>query len=550
MAQNTLNTPRETTIQRIAIALENILNKIVDTSRASNIDYDNTESDLTADKVQGAIDELAEEKVDKVTGKGLSTNDYTTADKNKLAGIEAEANKTVVDSAMSDSSTNPLQNKVITAELAGTTTATGNPLTIQASESNLVECVAEVEAVQEGSGDPSPDNIRPIIGQTEVVIDDVGKNLIDVPNKTISSPGFVIPQLTSLKLKAGNYVFSHDYSGSSSSVALIFYDENSNEIARGSRTNIIAGKNTSSVVLPSNCAYYNYYSNAVGTYSDFQLELGNTATEYEPYTGKTYTIQLGDTIYGGELNVITGELTVTHGEVDLGDCNWVIQNIDGNNCFRTTLQNKDFTEDAICSQYSYSVRCSTDGTFSTGLGASTSLYVRDSRYSDTTAFKTAMSGVQLVYELAEPYTIKLTPQQIRLLKGTNNISCNTGDLSIKYYPDNVLGQLKGDIEEEYDSRIETLEEKANNALKIKSITTTTVTNQQGVSSQSYDNYVQGDKKFIPVSIIAKTTGYDAVDVHYVLDESNRLIYFIPKDLTGSAIPSGRTVSMTIRYFEI
>ena len=26
-------------------------------------------------------------KVDKVTGKGLSTNDYTTAEKNKLAGI-------------------------------------------------------------------------------------------------------------------------------------------------------------------------------------------------------------------------------------------------------------------------------------------------------------------------------------------------------------------------------------------------------------------------------------------------------------------------------
>ena len=32
-------------------------------------------------------------KVDKVTGKGLSTNDYTTTEKNKLAGIETGANK-------------------------------------------------------------------------------------------------------------------------------------------------------------------------------------------------------------------------------------------------------------------------------------------------------------------------------------------------------------------------------------------------------------------------------------------------------------------------
>lgn len=35
-------------------------------------------------------------KVDKVDGKGLSTNDYTTEDKNKLAGIEAGANKTTI----------------------------------------------------------------------------------------------------------------------------------------------------------------------------------------------------------------------------------------------------------------------------------------------------------------------------------------------------------------------------------------------------------------------------------------------------------------------
>ena len=36
-----------------------------------------------------------EAKVDKVSGKGLSSNDYTTAEKNKLSGIETEANKYV-----------------------------------------------------------------------------------------------------------------------------------------------------------------------------------------------------------------------------------------------------------------------------------------------------------------------------------------------------------------------------------------------------------------------------------------------------------------------
>lgn len=36
------------------------------------------------------ITDLETNKVDKVTGKGLSTNDYTTTEKNKLAGIPAD----------------------------------------------------------------------------------------------------------------------------------------------------------------------------------------------------------------------------------------------------------------------------------------------------------------------------------------------------------------------------------------------------------------------------------------------------------------------------
>jgi hypothetical protein len=57
-------------------------------------------------------------KVDKIDGKGLSTNDFTSAEKTKLAGIATGANKIVVDSALSSSSTNPVQNKIINSALA------------------------------------------------------------------------------------------------------------------------------------------------------------------------------------------------------------------------------------------------------------------------------------------------------------------------------------------------------------------------------------------------------------------------------------------------
>lgn len=106
-------------------------------------------------------------KVDKVSGKGLSTNDYTTNEKNKLSGIESGAEVNVqsdwnatsgdafiknkptlatvatsgsyndltnkptipsaitVDSSLSSTSTNPVQNKVINSALSGKLSTSG-----------------------------------------------------------------------------------------------------------------------------------------------------------------------------------------------------------------------------------------------------------------------------------------------------------------------------------------------------------------------------------------------------------------------------------------
>ena len=57
--------------------------------------------------------------VAKETGKGLSTNDFTTALKNKLDGIEAQATKTVVDTSITENGTNPVQGGAIYTALGG-----------------------------------------------------------------------------------------------------------------------------------------------------------------------------------------------------------------------------------------------------------------------------------------------------------------------------------------------------------------------------------------------------------------------------------------------
>ena len=53
----------------------------------------------------GKIKDKLNNKVDKVEGKDLSTNDYTTAEKDKLAGIASGANKTTVENVLTSTST-------------------------------------------------------------------------------------------------------------------------------------------------------------------------------------------------------------------------------------------------------------------------------------------------------------------------------------------------------------------------------------------------------------------------------------------------------------
>lgn len=76
-----------------------------------------TEAESTLALSIGSVSTALDSKVDKETGKGLSTEDYTTEEKAKLTGIEAEANKTIVDTELSATSENPVENRAIYAAL-------------------------------------------------------------------------------------------------------------------------------------------------------------------------------------------------------------------------------------------------------------------------------------------------------------------------------------------------------------------------------------------------------------------------------------------------
>lgn len=78
------------------------------------------------DAANSAVEDLRSEtessldkKVDKESGKGLSSNDFSDAYKEKLDGIEAGAKATVVDSELNAESKNPVQNKAVAKAVNG-----------------------------------------------------------------------------------------------------------------------------------------------------------------------------------------------------------------------------------------------------------------------------------------------------------------------------------------------------------------------------------------------------------------------------------------------
>lgn len=75
------------------------------------------------------ITQLQTQKVDKVEGKSLSTNDYTTPEKNKLAAIEAEANKYVLPAATASALGGVKIGSNITLANGGTISITKNNVT-------------------------------------------------------------------------------------------------------------------------------------------------------------------------------------------------------------------------------------------------------------------------------------------------------------------------------------------------------------------------------------------------------------------------------------
>lgn len=307
-----------------------------------------------------------------------------------------------------------------------------------------------INAYQSGSGDPSPTNIRPISGFSAVNRYRTGKNLFNIDAEHTASTTTYSYELkvkpntaytmssnvprdnpASLYFNGGTTKENGVWSGTSRTFTS---DENGKFTAYVRYTDIQGGIDLYTAV--KNGTYY------------IQLEEGNDDTEYEPF-GTTYTTTLKDgqgnplTCYGGELSNVNGvqSLTVDMGMVDLGKLTWEYAGSYGSatNVFKAYYVTKDnpssTTYNAICEEYKVIANDSLYSGVDKSLSVCKSsadqyalIRVNDTTYTDAATFKTAMSGVKLVYELPTPQTIPQDNLAIASQDGTNNIFADSGEI--------------------------------------------------------------------------------------------------------------------------
>lgn len=206
---------------------------------------------------------------------------------------------------------NPWSSKNIVDMLCPPIEESGNPVVCYPVAGYQLGVKAKWEPMQEGTGTPSPENIRPIKGLGSVTVTRCGENLLNFPQITTWTQ---ITKTYEFKFKAGTYYLycGNVVHGGSSAPAIAFSDATSKvasiSLEQGMKKEIQLKKDCQFVILYTNG--YDYYGSAgvTATVEDLMLVASNEIPSvYTPYIGQTNTLTLPETVYGGEVDAGTGE---------------------------------------------------------------------------------------------------------------------------------------------------------------------------------------------------------------------------------------------------
>lgn len=348
-------------------------------------------------------------------------------------------------------------------------TETGNPA---AFETNVAKALTgftiPFTPVQSGSGDPSPENNRPISGWMGVKAYRTGKNIWDFTaydggsyNPTVGDT-FTLTKSATQPTDNGDGTFTVSFTSTwgyktficpvvpgntyyryvkflASGNKRITYgalDANFKVLTRNNSTstNDITLNDTYS---PTEARYFyvvltNASSSNISVTIEYpQIEVGSTKTDYEEFVGNSFPVVFpaeAGTVYGGELDLVTGVLTVTHKVVDLSTLDWELRDT---GFYRTGVISDMLAVGANMERVDgyaekYSVSAYADLTSSAyGIGVNTlkRIFVGGG----------SVGSGNFVYPLETPLTFHLDPVTIQTLVGDNVVWTDTnGTNTIKY----------------------------------------------------------------------------------------------------------------------
>lgn len=309
---------------------------------------------------------------------------------------------------------------------------------------------------QSGSGDPAPDNVRPISGWTEANITRAGRNLFNPhPNHNVSAQGEYIA--------AGAQYWATDYIPIGNTKTVVVSVADLGGMTNGSIVRVAYASD--GTVTSTNIGYFDHYTNpwtftladnVVGlrfrgyrqggaspiTGAKIQVEVGGSASTYEPYTADTILLDFGQTVYAGTLTALGGgkwSIQPTHEIVDLGTLTWTYSSslwlsTGINSVVKKPASNADVA-DAISDTYALLSVNAIGGSTPSSIAISSTGTI----YCNDNSSSVSPSGA-LVYALATlPAPIIVSAEDLATLLGANNVWTDCGSVTeLEYRADTAL----------------------------------------------------------------------------------------------------------------
>lgn len=332
--------------------------------------------------------------------------------------------------------------------------ASGNPVQVYPVEGYPLGVKVRWEPTQEGEGDPSPDNIRPITGRDAVSVTRCGKNLLCPETRTQDVAGikWTGSKDGSLRIEgslatgetATSFMLNKEtkdniyaaiksgmtlaVSGLPTGVSIAVYDAN------------WVGTGGATLKFPSGMGYpvntYLEVRNSSHTFNGTyypQIELGSTPTPYEPYTGSTTDIALPETVYGGSLDVETGVVTVDRVLITIDRQGFNIKGDESKHFYQVepgTYELPEQNQNDLINTTMCNV-AKIEEPYQFGVESDYQFYVlNDGRIRMSIALYESAEIVKACYKIKSPYTIQLTPQQVSALHGVNTLYTDAGALTV------------------------------------------------------------------------------------------------------------------------